>query len=60
MHEVCLEEFCVSVYVLGLLIILELAIYTAVGLGVYKLYHKIKSKLEYKVPLNKKRKKSKN
>jgi len=54
MHEVCLEDFCVSVYVLGLLIILELAIYTAIGLGAYKLYHKIKFKLEYKWRRNKK------
>jgi len=54
MHEVCLEDFCVSVYVLAVLIILELVIYTAVGLGVYKLYHKIKSKLAYKWGRNKK------
>jgi len=54
MHEVCLEDFCVSVYVLGLLIIIELAIYTAIGLGVYKLYYKIKSKLAYKGDKNKK------
>jgi len=60
MHEVCLEDFCVSIYLLLFLIIIELTIYTAIALGAYKLYYKIKSKLAYKVSLNKKHKKSKN
>jgi len=60
MQEVCLEDFCISVYLLTILIIVELLIYTLIALGAYKLYYKIKSKLSYIWSNRKNSKKSKN
>jgi len=54
MEEVCLQDFCISIYLMIILIIIELTIYTVLAFGAYKLYYKIKSKLAYKGDKNKK------
>jgi hypothetical protein len=60
MEGICLNEVCMSFYMLSFLILIELLFYSAVGLGAYKLYYKAKSKLYYKDDPNKKSEKSKN